>query len=230
MSKSKKPAKKLTAETAANSADPILSVWGWVALTWFIYRYFTRLPEHLDELVFKPIFFVLPVILFVLKKERRSLSSLGLNLKEWPKSLLIGLGFAAVFAAEGVVANIIKYGQFTVSPLKVVADYGLLGFVFLSIATAFWEEILNRGFIFHRLWEHTRNLIYATVVSSLLFTLLHVPILVTSVHLEGMGLVLFFATTLILGAANALVFATTGSLLAPVLIHVFWNVMVAFFL
>ncbi|MBI3342753.1 CPBP family intramembrane metalloprotease, partial [Candidatus Gottesmanbacteria bacterium] len=92
------------------------------------------------------------------------------------------------------------------------------------------EELLNRGFLFTRILEKSKSLPYASILSTVLFVLLHVPILVTTLKLQGMTLVLFFITDFILGLANSLLYYNTRSLLAPILVHVFWNMTVALYL
>lgn len=212
------------------ATEPILQLWAWIALAWALYRYFFRLPEWADEFIFKPLVFAVPVLWFVLKKERRSLSSLGLTGKNLFTSIYIGLGFGFVFALEGIAANAIKYGRLQINPIAAFEQYGMVMLLTLSLATAFSEEVLSRGFVFGRLFEKTKNLPYASLISTALFVLLHVPILVASHKLVGMALILFFVTDVILGVANSLLLYSTGSLVAPILVHIFWNMTVALYL
>lgn len=216
-------------KTAA-SLEPVYQVWGWIALSWALYRYFLRLPEWADELVFKPAVFVLPVLWYVTKRERRPLTSLGLTTKNLFTSIYIGLGFGFVFAVEGLAANAIKYGRIQIQPITAFQQYGMVVLLFLSLATAFSEELLSRGFVFARILQKTKNLPYASVVSTALFVLLHIPILVATHQLQGMTLVLFFVTDTILGLANSLLYYSTSSLIAPILVHIFWNMTVALYL
>jgi len=67
-------------------------------------------------------------------------------------------------------------------------------------------------------------------LGTILFVLLHVPILVTTLKLHGVTLVLFFVTDFVLGLANSLLFYNTRSLVAPILVHLFWNMTVALYL
>lgn len=213
-----------------SSLDPIYQLWGWIALSWALYRYFLRLPEWADELVFKPLVFVVPVVWYILKKERRPFSSVGITSKNLFTSIYIGLGFGFVFAIEGLAANAIKYGRLQINPIDAFQQYGMGLLLLLSLATAFSEELLSRGFVFSRILEKTKNLPYASLVSTALFVLLHVPILVTMHKLQGVTLVLFFVTDMILGLANSLLFYSTSSLVAPILVHIFWNMTVALYL
>ncbi len=212
------------------SLEPVYQLWGWILLTWSLYRYFFKLPEVVDEFIAKPLIFVAPVLWYVLKKEKRNLISLGLTTKNLFTSLYVGLGFGFVFALEGIAANAIKYGKIQINPIAAFEQYGLVMLLILSVATAFTEELLNRGFLFGRILEKTKSLPYAAILSTVLFVLLHVPILVASLKLSGMTLVLFFVTDFILGLANSLLYFNTKSLLAPILVHVFWNMTVALYL
>lgn len=210
--------------------EPVYQLWGWILLTWSLYRYFFKLPEAVDEFVAKPLVFVLPVLWYVFKKEKRDFTTLGLTTKNLFMSLYVGLGFGFVFALEGLAANAIKYGKIQFNPIAAFEQYGLVTLLILSVATAFSEELLNRGFLFGRILEKTKSLPYASLLSTVLFVLLHIPILVTSLHLQGTMLVLFFVTDFILGMANSLLYYNTKSLLAPILVHVFWNMTVALYL
>lgn len=208
----------------------VVQVWGWILLFWSLYRYFVKLPEWVDELLFKPLVFVAPVLWYVRKYERQPLSSLGLTTRNLFTSIYIGLGFGLVFALEGLAANAIKYGRIQIVPIPALTQYGLLTLLMLSLATAFSEELLSRGFLFSRIYAKSKNLPYASILSTIFFVLLHVPILVTSLKLQGLTLVLFFVTDFVLGLANSLLFFNTGSLVAPILVHVFWNMTVALYL
>lgn len=210
-------------------ASSVFHLWAWILLAWSLYRYFFKLPEWADEFIFKPLIFVAPVLWYVRKKEKESLATLGLTGRNFFTSVYIGLGFGVIFALEGLITHAVKYGKLDVNPIAAFQQYGFF-LIFLSLATAFSEELLSRGFIFNRLFEKTRNLPYAVLISSVLFMLLHVPILVTMTKLQGMTLVLFFVTDFVLAVANSLLFYNTGSLVAPILVHIFWNMTVALYL
>ncbi len=217
-------------KTQSLSLAPVFRLWAWILLFWSIYRYFFVLPEWLDEFVIKPLVFVGPVVWYVVKKEKRRLSSLGLTTGNLFTSIYIGLGFGFIFALEGLAANAIKYGKLTITPIDAFNEYGLIMLMLLSLATAVSEEILSRGFIFTRIYEKTKNMPVASLLSTLMFVCLHVPILVTSLKLHGFALVLFFVTNLVLGFANSMLMYNTRSLVAPILVHLFWNMTVALYL
>lgn len=212
-----------------SSLTPVYRLWAWILLAWALYRYFVHLPEWADEFIFKPLVFVAPVIWYVRNVEKHTLATLGLTMRNFFTSVYIGLGFGVVFAIEGLITHAVKYGKFDVTPITAFQQYGFF-LLILSFATAFSEELLSRGFVFNRILEKTRNLPWAAVLSSFMFMAIHIPILVTSNKLTGMTLILFFVTDFILALANSLLYYNTGSLVAPILVHVFWNMTVALYL
>lgn len=216
--------------TTANSTEWVFQFWAWQLLAWSLYRYFFQLPEPIDEFVVKPVVFILPVVWFVWVKEKRKLDSIGVTSKNMLQSILIGCGFGLLFGGEAIIANIMKYGTLTISPVPVVLSYGLPMVILLSFATSISEELLSRGFFFSRLYETSKNLIQSVIMSTLMFIAFHVPILLTSLRFQGATLILFFITSFVLGIANSLIFYRTRSLVAPILIHSFWNLTVAIFL
>ena len=135
-----------------------------------------------------------------------------------------------VFALEGIAANAIKYGKIQLLPNTPFEELGIGLMILLSLATAFSEELLSRGFVFTRIYEKTKNLPYAAFLSSIMFVFLHVPILVTGLKLHGVTLALFFVTDFVLAFANSLLLYNTRSLVAPILVHIFWNMTVALYL
>lgn len=221
------PAKKLS--SPVSTLTPVYRLWAWILLAWALYRYFVHLPEWADEFIFKPLVFVVPVIWYVRTQEKQKLATVGLTMRNFFTSVYIGLGFGIIFAIEGVITHSIKYGKFDVSPIAAFQQYGFF-LIILSLATAFSEELLSRGFVFNRILEKTKNLPWAAFLSSLMFIAIHIPILVTTNKLQGMTLVLFVVTDLILALANSLLFYNTGSLVAPILVHLFWNMTVALYL
>ncbi len=207
----------------------VYQLWAWILLAWALYRYFVHVPEWADEFIFKPLVFVAPVIWYVRTRQRQSLETIGLTAKNLFSSIYIGLGFGLLFAIEGVVTHAIKYGTWEVNPITAFGQYGFF-LILLSAATAFSEELLSRGFVFTRILNESKNLMYATFVSAVMFMMLHIPILVTMNKLQGVTLVLFFVTDFVLAVANSLLFYNTRSLVAPILVHVFWNMTVALYL
>lgn len=223
----KTPQKK---QIERKNTEWIFQFWAWLLLAWALYRYFFKFPEWTDEFLFKPLIFVAPVIWYVVKKEKASLSSIGLTGRNFFRNLLIGLGVSAIFIGEGIMANIYKHGHLVLQPIASIASYGIPFLLVLSLATAFTEELLSRGFLLSRLYEQTKKVWYAVIVSTLMFMAFHIPILATTLKFQGPTLILFFWTTLSLGIINSIFYLQTKSLVVPILVHLFWNITAAFLL
>lgn len=211
----------------------VFVVWFIILLVWSFYRAYFRLPETIDEFIIKPLVFAFPVLYLVVFRENKSLATLGLmpGGKSFMVDLYIGIVLGIVFALEGLLANYLKYGTYSFSPLPaVLAGGGMLSFLFINLATSLWEEILGRGYLYQRLLTVTKNQTHAALTSSFLFFLLHIPILFTQLHLTGISLIVYPVSILLLSIANCYIYSLRGSLVLPILIHTFWNMTVALYL
>lgn len=206
------------------------TLWGAVLIVWALYRFYFQLPEWVDELIVKPLLFLLPAVLYVFYKEKRPLKSIGLTKGKFKRDVIIGLGLGLIFAIEGILANSVKYGR-----ISLVTDAQVTGGVFvLMLATAlvgaFCEETLVRGFIFTRLKEGYKNIGKALVISASMYFMLLVPIIFTLTKLNGVALLIFILTNIIMSLANTMIFNETRTVTIPTLIHAFWNLAVAVYL
>lgn len=83
----------------------------YLIIIWAFYRFLFQFPDNIEELVIKPILWLLPLY-FIVRKEGFGLSSVGLTFKNLFPSIYLSLGLGAVFVIEGVLANYLKYGHF----------------------------------------------------------------------------------------------------------------------
>lgn len=206
------------------------TVWGIVLIAWAIYRRYEQFPEWVDELLFKPLVFLGPMLFYVLFKERRPLSSIGLTGGKFFRDVYLGIGFGMLFAIEGIVVNAVKYGKFSFAPVIPVQGAYLALAVILSVVTAFSEELFARGFLFTRLKEGYASEMKALLISSAMYFLLLVPIIFTVTKLSGMTLFIFVVTNVVMSLANTMIFSETKTITVPVLIHAFWNMAVVLYL
>ncbi len=205
----------------------VLGVFVFVFLVWSFYRAFFLLPEWFEELILKPIVFLLPV-LWAVQKEKEKLSSIGLSTKNLYRNIYFGLGLGVVFAVLGVLTNYWKYGGIAFATFGLTGA-SLLWLMLISLATAFSEEALFRGYIFTRLLKIGKNGWMATIVSALLFALIHLPITIFVWDYSlSMVLVQGFLVFL-LGFGNAFLMARTGTIVAPVINHTLWSLTVFLF-
>lgn len=192
----------------------------YLILIWALYRFLFKLPDDIEELFVKPIVWLAPILWFTFK-EKMPLSSLGITFKNLFPSIYLSLGLGAVFVIEAVLTNFLKYGH-----LNFAANIGnlpILTSLGLSFATAFSEEISFRGYIFGRLSLALRDEWAANVASSLIWTLVHVPIAFFVWKLTLLPAILYLILTAVFGIGSAFVFGRTKNVFGSILLHVMWE-------
>jgi len=197
-------------------------------VVWGTYRFFTNNSEGVDELIVKPIIWVLPVLFIVKKVERQSLESVGLTTKNLFRNIYIGWGLGALFAFEGIITNAFKYGGVSFAP-ESFKPFELLTLVLISFFTAFSEELAFRGYIMTRLAEKLKNNLMANILAAILFALMHVPIAIYVLHYSAVDLISFEWVMFVLGVINGYLFMRLKSLVVPVLSHSMWNLAIILF-
>ena len=204
------------------SLKHIFALFSFIFILWSFYRYLPQvLPLWVEELILKPIIWLLPAFWLLKKVEKRGFNSLGFNKQNLFPSIYWGVGLGLVFAFEGLITNIFKY-----KGLHLVAlDYSpwfFVGLLSLSLVTAFSEELVFRGYIFNRLWQAWDKEWLANIVSSLLFVGIHLPIGVFVLGYTPMVMAAYLFFVFIFGFGSAFVFARTRNLISSILLHIFW--------
>lgn len=201
----------------------VFALFSFIFVIWSIYRYFPEiLPVWFEEIVLKPVVWLIPTFWLVKKIEKENLASLGLTKKNLLKSIYWGIGLGAVFALEGFLTNIFKYRGLELVSLN-YTTLGFIGALGLSLITAFSEEIVFRGYIFTRLQRIWENEWLANLVSAFLFTLIHLPISIFVLGYRPMMMLTYLFLVFIHGFASAFVFNQTGNVTSSILLHVFWS-------
>jgi len=155
------------------------------------------------------IVFILPVMV-ILRAEGFSLEYAGVTKKNFKKALLLSMSLLLLFA---LFLNIMLYTIFS--------KYAFLGLIkALVIATG--EEIYFRGFLQLRCQALFGNL-KGAVLSTLLFGLYHLPIIVLFEGTIPFVLAVNLLTTLIFGSFQAILMHKSQNVVAPTLFHAFIN-------
>ncbi|OGG03831.1 hypothetical protein A2W14_04790 [Candidatus Gottesmanbacteria bacterium RBG_16_37_8] len=208
-------------------------VWFTIFIVWAFYRAYYILPESLDEFIVKPLIFAVPVIFLVWIWENKPLKSLGLwfNARGLVIDIYIGVVLGILLAVEGLMANYLKYGRFSFGPIEALFLAGGIGsFLAINLATSISEEILGRGFLYNRLFKASKQQLASAIVASFLFTLIHLPIMFTRLHLTGNALIFYPLSIFTMGMVNSYLFTLRGNLVLPILIHTFWNMTISLYL
>lgn len=203
----------------------VLNIYGIVLIIWSIYRVKLSglgIPEWFDEVIAKPFVFLLPTYIYIVHSELHSfISGIHLYSKSVRKDILIGLGIGSTFFISALAAHIFKHGGIDVAQFK---TYSFLILILVTLATAFTEEAFARGFILSRMYADSKNVYSSAFNSSILFLILHIPILFTVPDLRGNLLLIFLATDFVLSLVNSFVFLDRKNIIAPVLIHALYNI------
>lgn len=205
------------------SLKHVFALFSFVFVVWSFYRYLPQfLPLWFEELVLKPLFWLVPTIWVVRKVEKQPFSSLGFSTKKLFPSLYWGIGLGLVFAFEGLITHILKYKGLNLISLNYSPDE-FLGLFLISVATAFSEETVFRGYLFNRLWQIWKNEGLANLVSSLLFVIVHLPVGVFVLGYRPAMMLAYLFFVFIFGFGSAFVFGRTKNILSSILLHIFWS-------
>ncbi|HET7099448.1 MAG TPA: type II CAAX endopeptidase family protein [Patescibacteria group bacterium] len=192
----------------------------YLIIVWAFYRFLFQLPDEVEELIVKPIIWLIPLF-FLLKKEGFEISSLGFTFKNLFSSIYLSLGLGAIFVFEGVLTNFLKYGGFNfganIGSAPLLVSFGL------SFATAFSEETSFRGYVFSRLWLVTKNEWMANLITTLLWTAIHVPIAFFIWKLSLSAGIIYLILTAIFGMGSSFIFARTKNIWGSIFLHVLWE-------
>jgi len=204
------------------SLKHVFALFSFIFIVWSFYRYLPQLlPLWVEELILKPLVWLLPLFWLIRKIEKKTFSSLGLVKINIFPSIYWGVGLGLVFAFEGLMTNIFKYKGLELISL----DYSplvFLGLLFLSLVTAFSEELVFRGYIFNRLWQIWNKEWLANLVSSILFVVIHLPIGIFVLGYTPGVMLAYFLFVFIFAFGSAFVFGRTKNLISSILLHVFW--------
>lgn len=192
----------------------------YILVVWGFYRFLFKLPDEIEELVIKPLVWLIPVYYFV-TKEKLGVSSVGITFKKLFASLYLAIALGLVFAVEGFIVNTIKYGGLDFSAN--VGDRSFIFALFISFATGFSEEIAFRGYIFNRLWTVLKKEWLANAITSAVWAIIHIPIAIFAWNLNLSGTIGYLILTTIFGIGSAFVFARTKNVASSVFLHVFWE-------
>ena len=192
----------------------------YLVIFWGFYRLLIKLPDQIEEIVIKPIFWLLPLI-HLLRIEKEHLSFLGISLKNLFPAIYLSLGLGSLFVLEGLLGNYFKYNGFNFSAN--LGDKLILSAFSLSLVTAITEEITFRGYVFNRLWKIFGKEIPANLVTTFFWTLIHVPIVIFVWKYPLLDSVIYLSLTAIFGFGSSFIFARTQNIVSSILLHVLWE-------
>jgi membrane protease YdiL (CAAX protease family) len=210
----------------------MLNVWAIILILWSFYRaYFrTDLPIWFDELIAKPLIFLLPIYYYIKKIEKQSFfTALDLQSKRWKIGLMYGVGIGMLFFMMGYLSLIVR-GDFSREVVSIQFVGTFLFYLIIAFATSVSEEVVSRGFVLKRLYAESNKPFMSVFYASFLFFFLHIPIIFSNPVLEGGLLFQVMITDILLSFAVSFIYLNTKSLYVPIFIHAFYNLSIYLFL
>jgi len=212
-----------------SSTQKALNLWAVILIAWSIYRTYFKLPEWFDEFLAKPLVFVLPILVYIKSVEKKDILSgllISKDYKVFIKEFLISVGVGLILMLTALVSIYLRFKKISfIGHFPTLNTFGII--LLTALATGITEEILSRGFVLKRLYEESKNAYSASFFASILFFFLHVPILFANNRISGNMLLMFMTTDLLLSMVNGLIMIQRKSLTVPILIHTFYNVVIA---
>ncbi|MCX7928431.1 MAG: CPBP family intramembrane metalloprotease [Patescibacteria group bacterium] len=203
-------------ETAFRNA---IYFFAYLFLVWGIYRFLYKLPEDIEELFLKPIIWLIPVF-FLLRKEKSSISTIGISGKGLFASIYWVLGLGVLFAIFGLLINIIKY-RWVHFGANIGGEFYTA--LIISVATAISEEIAFRGYVYTRLKHALGGIWIPNLLSSFLWSLVHLPVSFLWWQFNLMDSLTYLFLTFVFGVGASYVFAKTKNIIAPIFLHFLWE-------
>lgn len=197
-----------------------LSYYAYLLVVWGFYRLLFQAPAPIEELIVKPLVWLLPLY-FLVRKEKAKLSSLGITFHNFLKVAYWVLALGIVFTFFAIVVNYFKYNSPNFAGnITANATWMALG---LSIITAISEEVAFRGYLLTRLLENVKSKLNANLIISVGWALIHLPIAIFDWRLAPMELAVYSLIVFMFSVGATFVFLRTRNIIAPILLHVLWQ-------
>lgn len=200
--------------------SPVL-LWFGITLVWGVYRYLLPEREVVEELLIKPLIYIVPLLLYLRRNKQLTLGSLGIIFRNKRQILVWGGLFGMVLVIESVMVSLfIKHDQVNVTFFSLAP---IIPALLTSLGTAISEELLYRGFLLARFMRAWKSEIRANVVVSILFSAAHLGMGIITLRLTGTDLFVYIWSMFVLGFVDGFIYQRTYSVIAPIMAHTLWN-------
>ncbi len=187
----------------------------YLLLVWGLFRLLFRLPEVIEEFWIKPLIWLVPVLGIWINEKRKVRFFEG----GWSRAIVWGLGLGVVWI--GVLA-LVSLGR--VGGIRFLAGNSWADIMGAAVATAIVEELVFSGYIFQRVFQATKSLWSAVVMTGVMFALIHVPIGLFVYNYSALQMVAFLVVVALVEMGGGFLMAKTRNVVAPILAHFVWAV------
>lgn len=207
---------KKQSETIKN----VIKFYAFLFVAWGFYRMLFQFPDPLEELISKPLVWLLPLAYFY-RKEKLKLPDLGFTFDNLFHVIYFVIFLGFLFGLAAMIVNYLKYGGLNFNAN--IGEMTLISSVLLSFATAFSEEVAFRGYIFGRVWNFLKDEWKANLITSIGWCGIHLPIAIFDWKLNLPELAVFLILNFAFSFGATFVYAKTKNIAAPILLHVMWQ-------
>jgi membrane protease YdiL (CAAX protease family) len=196
----------------------LLFVYASLFLLWTGYRLIFSLPEWVDEFIAKPLVWISPLAIFQKTYIKQFIVSFK---KRIVQSAAFGLAMGALYFA--IFTMLTRFASPpTINPDKFDALQLILQ-ALIALSTGLIEEVVFRGYILEKSLTIFHDRLIANSFSTLLFTLIHLPIILLVYRYAVPQMISYLAILYISGFVYGLVYLKNKSLTASTMTHAVWN-------
>lgn len=199
----------------------------YIFVVWGLYRLIFRLPEPIEEIIFKPLVFVGAVILVERPKNWQKYFIEVWGKGDLVKAAFLGLLLGIAYIILYAISSFLSPGGITFESAP--GGQSWLMFLSLGLITAVWEEWTFTGYILGGLSRASSNKWLARSLTAVLFALIHLPALIFWHKFTGSVLGFQFFGLIALGLGNAILMGYSKNLLAPIISHTLWGAAIFLF-
>ena len=197
-----------------------ISYYAYLFVIWGFYRLLFQAPAPFEELVVKPVVWLIPLYL-LLKSEKASLQSIGIVFNNFFSVIYFVLSLGFLFSVFALLVNYLKYSGLNFNAY--IGETTFIGAIALSFITAITEELAFRGYLLTRILSLFKNPWTANLLISILWAFIHIPIAVLDWRLAPGPLAIYCLLVFTFSVGTTFVFLRTKNIAAPILLHVLWQ-------
>lgn len=200
----------------------LASYYAYLLIVWGFFRLLFKFPDLIEEVWFKPIIWLLPLLLLWFPEAKKLPFFKGKMLP----SIVFGLGLGAFYLVVLFLTGLGK-GHFTLAP--VLTSTGFWEFAGISLVTAICEEVVFSGYIFQKLSQSFKKESISMGITLVLFALIHIPISLFIYKYSFIQLAMYLSLVTIVAWGNLFAMSKSKNVIAPILSHWMWGLGVMMF-
>lgn len=198
-----------------------IAFYAYLLVVWGFYRLLLQAPAPIEELIIKPVVWLLPLF-YLLKREKANPKSIGITFHNFLPTVYFVIGLGVIFTFLALFINYLKYGELLFAAVVPTEELFWIAII-LSFITAFSEEIAFRGYLLTRTLSVVKKEWKANLLVSVGWAMIHLPIAIFDWRLQPIPLLVYAGVAFVFSLGATFVFLRTRNIIAPILLHVLWQ-------